>query len=99
MPAILPAKSASRSLNKLGMRTCISDQLLGSSRLDAGLANDVAPALRFRFDESGRFSGRAAAGADAELLETLQQGGIVQCRVGRGIELGDDGVRRLRRCR
>src|SRR5580692_10762974 len=97
MPAILPANSASRSLNNLAILARMSFQSAKSLRLDSGSADDVAPALRLLLDKRGNFGRRAAAGADAQLLITLQQNRVMHRGIGRRIELGDDVVRSFRR--
>src|ERR1700734_1370202 len=68
-----------------------------SFRLDAGVADDFAPARGFRLDEDGGLGRRSAAGTDAELGESGHQIGVGHRFVGRGIELGDDVAGGLRR--
>src|ERR1700720_364116 len=66
-------------------------------RLDAGLADHIAPALRLFLDESARLSRRAAAGTNAEGPKALQQAWIVHRRIGGGVEFANDlgwGLRR-----
>src|ERR1700723_382861 len=68
-------------------------------RLDAGLADDLAPALRFFPEERAHLRRCAAAGIETELLIAIEQLGILHCLVDRVIELGDDPVRCFRRRR
>src|SRR5215469_7816567 len=67
--------------------------------LNAGLADDVTPALRLSFDEGAGLGGRAATRADAQRGKALAQAGIVHRGVGGGIKFADDfrwGFRRRR---
>src|SRR5690242_17473001 len=64
-------------------------------RLDAGLADYVAPALRLFFDEGARLGRRAATRADAQRGKALAQASIAHRGIGGAIELGDDRGRRF----
>src|SRR5262249_33011007 len=67
--------------------------------LNAGLADDVTPALRLFFDEGAGLGGRAATRADAQRGKALAQAGIVHRGVGGSIKFADDLRWGFRRCR
>src|SRR5215469_6302197 len=86
-------------------RSNISDYLVLLSDLgrllplNAGLADDVTPALRLFFDEGAGLGGRAATLANAQRGKALAQAWIMHRGVDGGIKFADDlrwGFRRRR---